>query len=137
ASLNASAQPTLTIQLNGSATVYSTPPTGVPTLGVTVEQLFWAAPVANPQLAPPGVGSSAQWSQSIGAQTLTTGAFGRITVPRVGTYIHTLICVARDNTGARNDNVYPTAIPGDLTFFVDGVPVEVENIGSRRDKLYR
>jgi hypothetical protein len=131
-SLNAAALPTLTIQIAPAATVYSTLPTTVPTLTVTVDQLYWAAPVGAPNVSPPDVGSSAQWSQGICAQTPPSGQSGRLTMPRVGTYIHTAIAVVRDSTGARVD-VWPL---NDLTIYVDGVPVIIRSESEHYDLIY-
>ena len=53
-------------------------------------------------------------------------------MPRVGTYIHTLILVLRDSTGARIDS-WP---PGDLSLWVDGVPVVMETFLERQDQMF-
>jgi hypothetical protein len=97
-----------------------------------VTEEFWSTPVAAPNLAPPGVGSSAQWSEGTCAQTVN-GQFARVTWPRVGTYIHTMIGVLRDNTGARVA-AYPAT---DLTLFIDGVPVIIEGYNDRQDDIFR
>lgn len=131
-SMNAAALPTITIQLGPAATVYSTLPTGVPTLTVTVDQLYWAAPVGAPNVGPPDVGSSAQWSQSVCAQLPPSGAAARLTLPRVGTYIHTICMVLRDSTGARID-AFPL---NDLTLYIDGVPVIIRTESEHYDLLY-
>lgn len=131
-SLNAAAQPTLTIQLAASATVYSTAPAAAPTIAVTVNQRYWAVPIAQPDLTPPDNGSSAQWSQSICAAAPPSNASARLVLPRVGTYIHTLVMVSRDSTGARAD-LFPTS---DLTLFVDGVPVMIELESEHYDDQY-
>lgn len=132
-SLNAAAQPSLQITLASAATVYGTSPAPtLPTMTVTVDQKFWAAPVGQPDLGPPDVGSSSQWSQSICSAAPPSNASARLTFPRVGTYIHTLIAVARDSTGARAD-LFPSA---DLTQFIDGVPVVIESESEHYDDQY-
>lgn len=131
-SLNAAAQPTMNIQLNPVATVYSaTTGTTPPTMTVTCEQVFWAVPIQDSSLAPPDVGSSSQFSFAPGAQGVASGAAVRITLPRVGTWIHTLICVLRDNANIRQDD-WPL---NDLTLWVDGVPVLFELFADRVDKM--
>jgi hypothetical protein len=131
-SLNAAAQPTINIQLNPSTVVYtSVTGTTVPTLNITCEQEFWAVPIQDSSLAPPDVGSSSQFSFAPGAQSIASGAAVRVTAPRVGTWIHTLITVMRDNTNARVDN-FPLT---DLTMWVDGVPVVFELFADRVDKM--
>jgi hypothetical protein len=130
--MNAASQPTIWVQLNPSTTVYTTPPTTVPTLTLQLDEEFWAAPVDNPQFAPPDVGSSAQWSVTKCATGIAASQFQRLVLPRVGTYMNTLILVLRDSTGARVDFFPPT----DLSLWVDGVPHLYETFLERQDKMY-
>lgn len=131
--MNASSQPQIQVQLNPSGSVY-TAVTGstVPTLTLSLDEPFWMAPVDNPAAAPADVGSSAQWSESTAAQGVGSAQFQRIQLPRVGTYIHTLILVLRDSTGARIDQ-WPTS---DLALWFDGVPVLMETFQTRVDLMY-
>lgn len=132
-SMNAASQPQLQVQLNPSATVFATPPiTTVPTITLTCDEPFWMAPVDAPQVAPPDVGSSAQWSEAQAAQGVGANAWQRIQLPRVGTFIHTLILVLRDSTGARVD-LWPT---GDLGLWFDGVPIRYESLRERSDAMW-
>ena len=130
--MNAASQPSIWVQLNPTATVYSTPPTGVPTIQCQLDEEFWAAPVDNPQFAPPDVGSSAQWSVTKAPTGIASAQFQRVVLPRVGTYTHTLIMVLRDSTGARIDQ-YPST---DLSLWVDGVPHLYETFNERQDKMF-
>lgn len=130
--MNASSQPQIQIQTNPSSVVYSAQTGNAPTLTMSLDEPFWMAPVDNPAAAPPDVGSSAQWSVSNAAQPVGSAQFGRYQLPRVGTYIHTLILVLRDSTGARVD-AWPT---GDLSLWFDGVPVNQETFNERTDKMY-
>lgn len=132
-SMNASSQPQIQIQLNPAVSVYATK-TGTtdPTLTLALDEPFWMAPVDNPAAAPADVGSSAQWSESQAAQGVGSAQFQRIQLPRVGTYIHTLILVLRDSTGARVD-AWPQ---GDLSLWFDGVPVLMETFDTRADLMY-
>jgi hypothetical protein len=131
--MNASSQPQIQVQLNPQATVYPTQ-TGstAPTLTLSLDEPFWMAPVDNPAAAPADVGSSAQWSESTAAQGVGSAQYQRIQLPRVGTYIHTLILVLRDSTGVRVDN-WPL---GDLSLWFDGVPVLMETFTTRVDQMY-
>jgi len=131
--MNASSQPQVQVQLNPSTVVYAAV-TGstVPTLSLALDEPFWMAPVDNPQAAPADVGSSAQWSVVRAAAGVSSSAYQRIQLPRVGTYIHTLILVLRDSTGARI-NAWPTS---DLTLWFDGVPILMETLNERYDKMY-
>jgi hypothetical protein len=130
--MNASSQPQVQVQLNTTSTVYGTIPGGSPALALSLDEPFWMAPVDNPQAAPADVGSSAQWSTVRAAAGVSSGAYQRIQLPRVGTYIHTLILVLRDSTNARID-AWPAA---DLTLWFDGVPVLMETLIERQDAMY-
>lgn len=132
-SMNASSQPQIQVQLNPSGSVY-TAQTGstAPTLTMSLDEPYWMAPVDNPSAAPSDVGSSAQWSEVRAAAGIATAAYQRIQLPRVGTYIHSLILVLRDSTGARIE-AFPSS---DLTLWFDGVPVLMETLNERADKMY-
>lgn len=130
--MNASSQPQIQIQTNPTGTVYSTLTGTAPTLTMTLDEPFWMAPVDNPAAAPADVGSSAQWSESRAAAGIGSAQFQRVQLPRVGTFIHTLILVLRDSTGARID-AWPT---GDLSLWFDGVPVLFESFAERTDRMY-
>lgn len=131
--MNASSQPQMQIQLNPATVVYATKTGSTdPTLTLQLDEPYWMAPVDNPSAAPPDVGSSAQWSESRAAAGVASGQFQRIQLPRVGTYIHTLILVLRDSTGARLD-AWPTS---DLALWLDGVPILFETFNERADRMY-
>lgn len=136
-SMNASSQPQLQIQLNTEAASFTNgtvPTTGVAaTFALSADEPFWGAPVDHPEVAPPDVGSSGQWSVARAQSTVSSAAFQRIVLPRVGTWVHTLILVLRDSTGARIDQ-WPTT---DLTLWVDGVPILFESFNERVDNMYR
>ncbi len=132
--MNASSQPQIQIQTNPSATVFGTPPSvTVPTLEIVINEPYWGAPVDRPDVAPPSVGSTGQWSQARAQGTVASASYQRITLPRVGTFIHTLILVLRDSTNARIDQ-WPAT---DLTLWIDGVPILQERVVERYDKMYR
>lgn len=130
--MNAASQPSIWVQTNPSSVVYSTPPTGVPTLTFQLDEEFWAAPVDNPQFAPPDVGSSSQWSVTKAPTGIASNQFQRVVLPRVGALTSTLILILRDSTGARIDG-YP---PSDLSLWVDGVPHLFEAFIERADKMF-
>jgi hypothetical protein len=132
-SMNAAAQPTLEINLAAAASVYTTSPSPtVPTVAVAVEENYWAAPLDDPSLGPPDVGSSAQWSQAVAAQSIGSASNTNVTLPRVGTWIHTLILVLRDSTNARVDNW-----PNTIDFWVDGTPYYSEPEAVREDLMFQ
>ena len=131
--MNAASQPQVQVQFNPVTTVFGASVTGTsPTLTLALDEPFWMAPVDNPAAAPADVGSSAQWSVSKAAAGVGSAQFQRVQLPRVGTYIHTLILVLRDSTGARVD-AWPTS---DLALWFDGVPVLFESFNERIDWMY-
>lgn len=131
--MNASSQPTVQVQLNPTTVVFSTLTGNAPSLTLALDEPFWMAPVDNPQAAPADVGSSSQWSETRAAAGVGSGQFQRIQLPRVGTYIHTLILTLRDSTGARID-AWPAS---DLALWFDGVPQLFETFVQRTDKMFR
>ena len=137
ASMNAASQPQVQVQMNPSASVYTTAPSVLGTLTATLNEPFWMAPVDNPQIAPPDVGSSGQWSVTRAQSIIGPSAFQRIVLPRVGTFIHTLILVLRD-TGTSPVNQRVESFPAtDLSLWVDGVPILYEFLGDRRDTMFQ
>jgi hypothetical protein len=132
ASMNAASLPTLSINFNPLATVFSTVPGGTaPTLTTTIAADYWAAPIMNANLAPPGVGSYAPWSLTVGAQSIPSASQQLTTLQKVGSYIHTLILTMRDSTGVRVDD-WPLT---DLQLVVDNVPILNESFNARIDKM--
>jgi hypothetical protein len=134
-SLSAAAQPSLQLTLNASASVYQT--TTVTTAAVfeiKAYSEFWTVPVNHSELGPPGLGSSAQWNYGIAAQKPANSTNTFVTVPLVGTFIHTLGFQIRDGaaTPVRQNN-WPTS---DLTLRVDGVPIRYESANNRLDEMY-
>lgn len=113
---NASALPTLLINLNGAAQFYGTGPNTNPTITVTTEYDYFA--VADPTIEPPGLGTTFQWQSAPANPTIGSGASMRVQLPRTAGYLHTLILVCRDSTGARVEG-FGTRI----RLYVDGVPL--------------
>jgi hypothetical protein len=138
ASMNAASQPQLQVQLNPQTSVYATSTvTTQGTITQAINEPFWMAPVDNPQIAPPDIGSSAQWSVTRAQTLISSSAFQRIVLPRVGTFIHTLTLVLRD-TGTSPANNRVEAFPlSDLSLWVDGVPILFEALGERRDIMFQ
>lgn len=136
ASMNAASQPQVQMQLNPAGMVFATPPTTPGSITCSLNEPFWMAPVDNPSIAPPDVGSSAQWSVTRAQSSIAPNAFQRIVLPRVGTFIHTLILNLRD-TGSSPVNQRVEGWPAfDLSLWVDGVPITFEFLSERRDIMY-
>src|SRR5207302_1457045 len=80
------------------ATVYSTTPgTTSPSIELRAFANFWGAPVDDPALGPPDVGSSAQWNFVQAPTTWAKSSNTRIPLPVQLTYIHTLILALRED----------------------------------------
>lgn len=138
ASMNAASQPQLQIQLNTEAATWTpggtAPSTGtVATFTLAADEAYWGAPVDHPEIAPPDVGSSGQWSVARAQSSVFASAFQRIVLPRVGTWVHSLILVMRDSTNLRVD-AWPSS---DLALWVDGVPILFETLTERTDNMFR
>jgi hypothetical protein len=127
---NASLLPTLTMNLNPSSAVYTTPPaTLIPTIAVQTDADFYWLP-EGVNIAPPGLGTTRQviFQQaypSIGSNGTTTVQF-----PRLGGYIDFIVMELRDSTGARID-----AWPSRLRLYVDGVPLIDSDINTIFDDM--
>lgn len=113
---NASALPTLLINLNPSSSIYATGPATNPTVTVSVDYDYYA--VADPTIEPPGLGTTFQWQSVPANPTIGSSASQRVQLPRTAGYLHTLVLVMRDSTGVRIDG-YGTRV----RLYVDGVPV--------------
>lgn len=134
-SMNTAAQMALTIQLASSSTFYGTTPPGtVPSIECDVYEEFWAVPISDPSLSPPDDGSSHQWSQSQGQNSVASTSNSTVQLPDVGTYITTLIILARDANNARDDGIFTNS---DVELWVDGVPVKQEHPNLAFSRMYR
>ena len=116
---NASLLPTL--QLVGNGAPYGTAPGTLPTLKTILEADFYWLP-EGVDIAPPGLGTTAQWTLQQGNPGIGSTSNVTVQVPRLGGYIAVLVFVLRDSTGARID---PFTGVTDPTFQVrlDGVPI--------------
>lgn len=123
---NASLLPTLQFQLAGAASVYSTAPnTTLPTMEFDLDADFYWLP-EGVQIDPPGLGTTCQWVMQNCNPTIPSASAMIVALPRMGGFLHTIILVVRDSTGARID-AYGTRI----RIYVDGVPL----IDTRFDTL--
>lgn len=131
--MNSAAEMNIQVQFGTSAQVYSVAPTTLPTLNFTIEQLYWIVPLANPTMAPPDDGSSHQWTQANGQQSIGSGSNTRVELPDVGSYISTLILCFRDVNNVRTNEPFSS----DLELWIDGVPRYIENPNSRFTYMYQ
>lgn len=110
-----------TLQLVGNPAPFGTAPGTLPTLKTSLEADFYWLP-EGVDIAPPGLGTTAQWSLQQGNPGIGSGSNVAVQIPRLGGYITTLVFILRDSTGARID---PFSGVTDPTFQVrlDGVPI--------------
>jgi hypothetical protein len=132
-SMNTAAQMQITIQLAGSSTFYGVAPTTPPSVEVDVYEDYWAVPLSDPTLAPPDDGSSHQWSLSQAGNTIASASNGRVQLPDVGTYLSSIILVARNASNARIDTIWSS----DLELWVDGVPIRIEHSNLLFCRMFR
>lgn len=133
-SMNTAAQMNLFIQLNSEAAFYgTTSPTTAPTIEIDCYETYWAVPISNPNLSPPDDGSSHQWSYSQAQNTVASGSNSSPQLPDVGTYISSIIVVARNASNVRDNGLWSS----DLEFWVDSVPVRQEHSNVLFSRMYR
>lgn len=128
---NASALPTLQINLAQSSTIFpSVPPGTLPTIEVDADIPFYG--VSDPSIMPDGLGTTYQWVEIDAPQLIGSASSGRIALGRTAGYLHTLILVLRDSTGARVDN-YGSRI----RLWIDGVMLLDQTFDQIRNQMYR
>lgn len=113
---NAALLPVLQINMAPASTLFSTPPTVLPTQTQTVDADFYWLP--NVPADPPGIGTTEQWIYQPSNPTIPTNASTIVQLPRLGGYLTGLILDLRDSNGLRVD-----AYPARPKILVDGVPL--------------
>jgi hypothetical protein len=114
---NASLLPTLSLNYNSSAALYSGTVTTPPSFALENDlDFYWLPEGVN--IAPPGLGTTRQFAYQQCLQSIGSTASTTTQVPRMGGYLDTLTFELRDSTGARVD-----AWPTRPRFYVDGVPL--------------
>lgn len=115
---NSALLPALTLQMGASGAVYTTAPnTTLPTMEVDVDADFYWLPEGT-QVEPPGLGTTCQWVMQNASPSIPSVSATAVQLPRLGGFLHTIILVLRDSTGARID-----AYGSRIRIYVDGVPL--------------
>jgi hypothetical protein len=127
---NAALLPTLQFQTAATGAVYSTNPTTLPTLEYDVDADFYWLPEGS-NVEPPGLGTTCQWVMQNCSPTIGSGSATAVSLPRLGGFLHTIILVLRDSTGARLD-AWGTRI----RIYVDGVPLIDTRFDELQDDIY-
>ena len=128
---NSAELPKLFITMGTSAAVYSTAPSTLPTLTVTVEEEFLAVPNNYPNWVPFDAGASHQWMLTVSGNNPPNAAAQRVQDQGVGQFVMTKIYTLRDSTNARIDS-FPSS---DLTWWIDNYPYLFELSDDRFDKM--
>jgi hypothetical protein len=131
---NSAELPKLLIQFAASGTVYTTAPATLPTITLTVEEMYWAVPNNMPDLAPYDVGASAQWLITTSGQNPPSNAYMRVLDQGVGQFVHTKIFVYRDSTGARGNGTVEHW-PASPENWIDQFQYRLELLNTRNDLL--
>ena len=139
---NSSVLPSLLLSYGAagsSATgIYSTTPTGAPTIQTIVDEFYYDVDPSNP-VEPPGNGSTFQTSVVQGNQTIGSAASTRVQLPRTGGYLTSLILVLRDSAGLRTADtagVGWNSTTGRIRIYVDGVPRFDETFIQATDRMF-
>lgn len=114
---NASLLPTLQINLAAANTLFSTPPTVLPTLAAQIDADFYWLP-EGVAVEPPGIGTTCQWIYQPCNPTIPNGGSVIVQLPRLGGYLSAIILELRDANGARVDGW-----PARPRIYLDGVPL--------------
>lgn len=112
---NSAELPKLSVVFAASSAVYSTAPSAVGTITLSVELDFAPIPSNYAGLAPFDDGASAQWWINNSAQQPPSAASARILDQSVGQFIHSKIYVFRDGSNVRQD-VFPST---DFQYYID------------------
>ena len=126
---NASLLPTLQLNMASAATIFSTPPTVLPTLNLQVDADFYWLP-EGVAVEPPGIGTTCQWIYQPCNPTIATNGSVIVQLPRLGGYLTTVILELRDSTGLRVD-----AWPARPRVYLDGVPLLDSDIATIYDDM--
>lgn len=122
---NAALLPVLQVNLNTSASVYTSAPATVPgTFLHTVDSDFYWLP--NVPTDPPGIGTTCQWIFQPSNPTIGSSASTVVQLPRLGGYLTMLILELRDVNGARLPETSTSSNYGwplRPKVLVDGVPL--------------
>lgn len=119
---------------NTSTAVFATAPSPVPTWTATAWLEAWTQPNqrdlrGRPQAQlPPLHGSTQQWSYY--TKQVNTGN-NVVQFPRVGNTVRTIIVIARNSSGVRDDTVLPTP----FSFNLDGRVLTSENVALRKELM--
>jgi len=126
---NASLLPTLQVNLAAAATLFSTPPSVLPTQTMQVDADFYWLP-EGVAVEPPGIGTTCQYVFQPCNPVIASGGSTIVQLPRLGGYLTVIILELRDSLGARVD-----AWPARPRIYLDGVPLIDSDIATVFDDM--
>jgi hypothetical protein len=126
---NASLLPTLQMNLGAASSIFSTPPSVLPSINVQVDADFYWLP-EGVAVEPPGIGTTCQYIYQPCNPTIASGGSVIVQLPRLGGYLTTIILELRDALGARVD-----AWPARPRIYLDGVPLIDSDINTVFDDM--
>lgn len=126
---NASLLPTLQMNLNTVAALFSTPPTVTPTLTFQVDADFYWLP-EGVAVEPPGIGTTCQWIFQPCNPTINSAGSVIVQLPRLGGYLTMVILELRDVNGLRIDG-----FPARPRIYLDGVPLIDSDLATILDDM--
>lgn len=127
---NASLLPSIQLNYAASSAVYTTAPDTVPTMATDINADFYWLP-EGVAVEPPGLGTTCQWVLQQCNPTIGSASTATVALPRLGGFLHTIILILRDSTGARIDG-YGTRV----RIYVDGVPLIDSLFSELQDDVY-
>lgn len=127
---NASALPSLLVNLNTTAAIFASGPTAAPSIEVDAEVQYFE--VDDPTVQPEGLGTTLQHLEAPAVPPFAANASLRLQCPHTAGYLRHLICVVRDSTGARQD-VYGSRV----RLWIDGFPLRDQQLQDLTDEFWR
>ena len=127
---NASALPSLLVNLNTTAAIFASGPTLAPSIEVDAEIQYFE--VDDPSIQPEGLGTTLQHIEAPASPPIGSGASLRIQAPHTAGYLRHMIVVLRDSTGARVD-----AFGSRIRLWIDGFPLRDQQLAELGDEFWR
>lgn len=134
ANMNSSATYKCSISTNPASVIYSTVPTTMPVLGVTMVTRSWAKPPAQDLLgnalttSPPLPDTTQFWTEA----TITNLAgLSDAQIKRVGNYIRNIIAISRNSSTGARQNV----LPNGSVLRIDNVPRTYLDLSTIQDEM--
>lgn len=127
---NASALPSLLVNLNTTSAIFASGPTAAPSIEVDAEVQYFE--LDDPQVQPEGLGTTLQHIEAPAVPPFAANASLRLQCPHTAGYLRHMIVVVRDSTGARVD-VFGTRV----RLWIDGFPLRDQQLTDLTDEFWR